>query len=108
MHDDTQHGSFSFGDPGPRSRVHSCRLSFRLALFQDVRTAAETPFHVSRADSRKLLPDVIDLVVTRRLDPLTSSTLVARWEQAPEAWLESSAKLVLVRYDPRKSSTHPS
>jgi len=54
-------------------------------------------FHVSRADSRKLLPDVIDLVATRRLDPLAIPTTVAPWEQAPQAWLEPAAKLVLVR-----------
>ena len=54
-------------------------------------------FHVSRADSRKLLPDVISLVAAGRLDPLRIPTTVVPWDQAPEAWLEPATKLVLVR-----------
>lgn len=56
-------------------------------------------FHVSRADSRRLLPDVIGLVVARRLDPLAIPTTVVPWDQAPIAWLEPATKLVLVRSD---------
>jgi len=54
-------------------------------------------FHVSRADSRKLLPDVISLVASGRLGPLNIPTTVVPWDQAPEAWLEPATKLVLVR-----------
>jgi alcohol dehydrogenase len=54
-------------------------------------------FHVSRADSRRLLPDVIGLVAARRLDPLAIPTTVVPWDQAPTAWLEPATKLVLVR-----------
>src|SRR6266849_1024135 len=54
-------------------------------------------FHVSRADSRRLLPEVIDLVAARRLDPLAIPTTVVPWDQAPTAWLEPATKLVLVR-----------
>jgi len=52
-------------------------------------------FHVSRADSRRLLPDVIGLVATGRLDPLAIPTTVVPWDEAPAAWLET--KLVLAR-----------
>jgi len=54
-------------------------------------------FHVSRADSRRLLPEVIDLVAARRLGPLAIPTTVVPWDQAPTAWLEPATKLVLVR-----------
>ncbi len=54
-------------------------------------------FHVSRADSRRLLPEVIDLVAARRLDPLAIPTSVIPWDQAPTAWPEPATKLVLVR-----------
>jgi alcohol dehydrogenase len=54
-------------------------------------------FHVSRADSRRLLPDVIGLVAAGRLDPLAIPTTVVPWDQAPTAWLEPATKLVLAR-----------
>jgi len=54
-------------------------------------------FHVSRADSRRLLPEVIDLVSSKRLDPLRVPTTVVPWDQAPTAWLAPATKLVLVR-----------
>ena len=54
-------------------------------------------FHVSRADSRRFLPDVIGLVATERLNPLAIPTTVVPWDQAPRAWLEPATKLVLVR-----------
>jgi len=54
-------------------------------------------FHVSRADSRRLLPDVIDLVAAGRLDPLAIPTTVVPWDEAPKAWLEPATKLVLTR-----------
>src|SRR5215471_6291624 len=54
-------------------------------------------FHVSRADSRRLLPEVIDLVASKRLDPLRVPTTLVPWDQAPTAWMEPATKLVLVR-----------
>ncbi len=53
--------------------------------------------HVSRADSRRLLPEVLALVASGRLDPLTIPTTVVRWEEAPRAWLEPTTKLVVAR-----------
>jgi len=54
-------------------------------------------FHVSRADSRRLLPEVLTLVASGRLDPLAIPTTIVRWEEAPRAWLEPTTKLVVVR-----------
>jgi threonine dehydrogenase-like Zn-dependent dehydrogenase len=54
-------------------------------------------FHVSRADSRRFLPAVLDLVADGRLDPLAVPTTVVPWDQAAEAWLEPATKLVVDR-----------
>jgi threonine dehydrogenase-like Zn-dependent dehydrogenase len=54
-------------------------------------------FHVSRADSRRLLPEVLALVAAGRFDPLAIPTTVLPWDQAPAAWLEPATKLVLLR-----------
>lgn len=53
--------------------------------------------HLSRADSRRLLPEVIDLVASGRLDPSAVPTTVAAWDDAAEAWLEPAVKLVVAR-----------
>jgi threonine dehydrogenase-like Zn-dependent dehydrogenase len=53
--------------------------------------------HASRADSRRLLPEVLDLVVAGRLDPTAVPTTVAAWDDAAEAWLEPAVKLVVAR-----------
>jgi threonine dehydrogenase-like Zn-dependent dehydrogenase len=54
-------------------------------------------FHVSRADSRRFLPEVLELVAAGRLDPLAVPTTVVPWDRADEAWLEPATKLVLER-----------
>src|SRR5262245_50343367 len=54
-------------------------------------------FHVSRADSRRFLPEVIDLVVTGRFDPMAIPTTVCPWDEAATAWLEPAIKLVLAQ-----------
>ncbi|HEX4308118.1 MAG TPA: alcohol dehydrogenase catalytic domain-containing protein [Solirubrobacterales bacterium] len=53
--------------------------------------------HASRADSRRLLPEVIKLVAAGRLDPSAVPTTVAAWDDAAEAWLEPAVKLVVAR-----------
>jgi threonine dehydrogenase-like Zn-dependent dehydrogenase len=53
--------------------------------------------HVSRADSRRFLPDVIDLVSTGRLDPGLIPTRVVSWDDAEDGWLEPAVKLVVTR-----------
>lgn len=54
-------------------------------------------FHASRADGRRLLPDVLDLVTSGRLDPSDVPTTVVSWDGAAEAWLTPATKLVVVR-----------
>lgn len=53
--------------------------------------------HVARADSRRHLPEVLDLVASGRLDPLAVPTTVVPWDDAESAWLEPATKLVLAR-----------
>jgi alcohol dehydrogenase len=54
-------------------------------------------FHLSRADSRRLLPAVLELFAEGRFDPLSVPTTIAPWERADEVWLEPATKLVLER-----------
>jgi alcohol dehydrogenase len=53
--------------------------------------------HLSRADSRRLLPEVIELVASGRLDPALVPARVVNWADAAEAWLEPAVKLVVSR-----------
>jgi threonine dehydrogenase-like Zn-dependent dehydrogenase len=54
-------------------------------------------FHVSRADSRRFLPEVAELVANGIVDPATVPTTVVPWDQADRAWLEPAIKLVIDR-----------
>ncbi len=54
-------------------------------------------FHTSRADSRRYLPEVLDLVGAGRIDPLAVPTTVVGWDQARERWLEPAIKMVVTR-----------
>jgi len=54
-------------------------------------------FHVSRADSRRYLPEVTQLVAGGLLDPSVVPTTVVPWDQADRAWLEPAIKLVVDR-----------
>jgi threonine dehydrogenase-like Zn-dependent dehydrogenase len=51
----------------------------------------------SRPDSRRLLPEVVDLVAAGRLDPLAVPTTVVPWDDADRAWMEPAIKLVVTR-----------
>jgi len=53
--------------------------------------------HTSRADSRRFLPEVLDLVSAGRLDPLDVPVTTVPWDRADEAWLQPATKLVLAR-----------
>ena len=60
-------------------------------------------FHIGRAHSAALLPEVIDLVADGRLHPELVTTSVIDWEEAPERYVEPTVKLVVTR--PATSST---
>ena len=53
--------------------------------------------HTSRADSRRYLGEVLDLVAAGRLDPLAVPTTEIAWDEAAERWLEPALKLVVTR-----------
>jgi threonine dehydrogenase-like Zn-dependent dehydrogenase len=54
-------------------------------------------FHTSRADSRRYLPEVLDLVAAGRIDPLAVPTTVIEWDRAADHWLQPAMKLVITR-----------
>ena len=54
-------------------------------------------FRVSRANSRRYLPEVAHLVASKRLDPLDVPTTIVSWEDVSKAWMEPSTKLVVAR-----------
>lgn len=54
-------------------------------------------FHTSRADSRRYLPEVLDLVAAGRIDPLAVPTTVVDWDRAADRWLEPALKIVVAR-----------
>ncbi len=55
------------------------------------------PVYLSRADSRRLLPVVLELFAQGRFDPLAVPTTIVPWDRADEAWLAPATKLVLER-----------
>lgn len=59
-------------------------------------------FVTQRANARRDLPAVLDLVAAGRLDPstVTATTVTATtasWADAPAAWSDHATKLVVVR-----------
>lgn len=54
-------------------------------------------FFVGRAHAVSLLPEVMPLIASGRLHPERVTTRVVGWDEAPEAYLEETIKLVVVR-----------
>ncbi|MFT4571223.1 MAG: threonine dehydrogenase-like Zn-dependent dehydrogenase [Hyphomicrobiaceae bacterium] len=54
-------------------------------------------FHIGRAHSASLLPEIMPLIASRKLRPEEITTRVVDWEDAPTAWLEDTIKLVVRR-----------
>ena len=54
-------------------------------------------FYIGRAHAVSLLPEVMPLIEQGRLSPEAVTTRVVDWEDAPEAYLEESIKLVVER-----------
>lgn len=48
-------------------------------------------------DSRRWLPEVIQLVEEGRMDPARVPTRVVDWDDADRVWLEPATKLVVAR-----------
>lgn len=53
--------------------------------------------HTSRADSRRYLPEVLELAASGRLDLAWVPTTVAELDAADEVWLDAPHKLILTR-----------
>lgn len=53
--------------------------------------------HAARADSRRFLPAVLELVATGALDPALVPATVVAWADADTRWLEPATKLVVSR-----------
>lgn len=56
-------------------------------------------FHIGRAHSAALLPEVVALVASDRLHPELVTTSVVDWAEAPARFLDPSVKLVVTRAD---------
>lgn len=56
-------------------------------------------FHVGRAHSSSMLPDVMALVASGRLRPGEVTSRVAPWDEAANAWLQPSRKLIVTRME---------
>jgi alcohol dehydrogenase len=56
-------------------------------------------FYTGRVNSRAVLPHVLDLVASGRLQPERVTSRVVGWEAAPEALAEPPIKLVIARND---------
>lgn len=54
-------------------------------------------FHIGRAHSASLLPEVVALVAGGRLQPELVTTSVIGWEEAPARYLDPTVKLVVTR-----------
>lgn len=54
-------------------------------------------FFIGRAHSVSLLPEVMPLIASHRLRPEEVTTRVVAWDDAPQAWLEETIKLVVAR-----------
>lgn len=54
-------------------------------------------FRTGRVQSRTLLPEILELIRSGRIDPRRVTTETASWEDAPRAILQYSVKLVVLR-----------
>jgi len=54
-------------------------------------------FHIGRAHSASLLPEVVGLIAAGRLDPAPVTTSVIGWDEAPARYLDDTIKLVVTR-----------
>jgi alcohol dehydrogenase len=55
-------------------------------------------------NSRALIPQVLELLASKRLDPTPVATLVAAWDDAPRAFLERTTKVIVAR--PAREAGH--
>ena len=56
-----------------------------------------TTLHLGVSDPRSDLPDLLALISSRRFQPEKVTTVLASWEDAPQAFLEDTTKVVVQR-----------
>ena len=54
-------------------------------------------FHIGRANSAALLPEVVALIAAGQLKPDLVTSAVIGWDDAPERFLDRAIKLVVAR-----------
>src|SRR6185369_4083766 len=59
--------------------------------------ANDSTFHTGISHPRAALPDVLDLIQSKKFQPEKITTLTANWEDAAEAFLERTTKVVVHR-----------
>lgn len=59
--------------------------------------ANDSRLHTGISHPRAALPEVLDLIASKRFQPEKITTLLAKWEDAAEAFLERTTKVVISR-----------
>jgi threonine dehydrogenase-like Zn-dependent dehydrogenase len=59
--------------------------------------ANDSTFRTGVSHSRATLPDILELIASRKFQPEKITTMVAKWEDAAEAFLERTTKVVVHR-----------
>jgi alcohol dehydrogenase len=57
----------------------------------------DSTFHTGVSHPRATLPDLLDLIKSKKFRPELATTLLARWEDADQAFLERTTKVVVHR-----------
>ncbi len=67
----------------------------RMPLLEMYSTGAT--FHHSRVSARAVMPEVLELIAQKRIDPSLVTTKTVSWNDAPDALMEAPVKLVVTR-----------
>ncbi|HOX83398.1 MAG TPA: hypothetical protein PLJ60_03590 [Chryseolinea sp.] len=59
--------------------------------------ANDSTLHTGISHPRASLPDVLDLIGSKKFQPEKITTLLANWEDTTEAYLERTTKVVIHR-----------
>jgi len=59
--------------------------------------ANDSTLHTGISHARASLPDVLELIESKKFQPEKITTLLANWEDATDAYLESTTKVVVHR-----------
>ena len=71
--------------------------------------ANSTTLHIGVSHARAAIPHVIDLVASGAFDPLAVATVIADWDDAPQAFTTPATKVIVRRAEfrqPRAAAAH--